>query len=296
MRRLTASIIAMLPSHALAHGQENVPGWWTYDPWVWTPIALCVVLYVRGMLLQRRMARPLPRVSPWSITGFTAGIAALFLALIWPLDALAEVSFAAHMAQHMLLIAVAAPLLTVSRPLPLLLIGMPSSWRRGNRHLGAIYRGVNALATPRVAFALHGILIWLWHAPFLFEAALRWQSVHVAEHVTLLGSALLFWHALRQTGRPGGEGYGAAALWILGTLIHTGMLGALITFSPRLLYMSYADTSHHFRSPMDDQQLAGLLMWIPGGLCYLVAGLACAAAWLRCGEREGLLRKGQGSP
>ena len=196
---------------------------------------------------------------------FAPAFAAVFLALVWPLDVLSKTSFAAHMAQHMLLIAVAAPLLALSLPsLP----ALKNLGTRARRWAGAACRGWSALARPRAAFALHALAIWTGHAPLVIAWAAAYREAHILVHAALLGTAFLFWSALRAGGRARG---GAAALWTLATLLHTGLLGALLTFAPRVLYPGYT---------LDDQQLAGLIMWIPGGFAYLLAGLAFAAAWL----------------
>lgn len=245
-------------------------------------MVLAASMYLRGILILRARGwtgteRRALRAT--ALACFSGGMATLFFALIWPLDALSEVSFAAHMAQHMVLIAVAAPLLAVAQPVPVLLAALPPAWRRAVAVTpDAMLR---ALAMPSIAFALHGALVWIWHAPFLFELALRVRWVHVLEHASMFGSALLFWSALRKSARNGGGDSGLAALWTFGTLMHTGLLGALITFSPRLLYVEYTHAGLGHLSPIEDQQLAGLLMWIPGSISYLAAGLWLVAAWMR---------------
>lgn len=284
-------LLAMLgvgSQQAIAHTGTAEHHWWTLDPWVWIPMAVFGALYLRGMLLLRAKRhpgeRPIRTIQP-QLVSFAGGMSASFLALIWPLDALGERSFAAHMAQHMVLIAVAAPLFALSRPTLPLLRALPGSWRKMNAGLAGLHKTMHILLRPPIAFAIHGAVIWLWHAPLLFAWALRWQWVHVIEHLTFLGSALLFWHSLQRSGRTDGQGYGAAALWMLATLIHTGLLGALITFSPRLLYPVYLNADDGQQAALEDQQLAGLLMWIPAGLCYLTGGMAYAAAWLHGAER-----------
>lgn len=236
MRCASCAAALLFCSNAVAHA-GHAGTWWTFDPWVWGGCALLFLLRPRR---------------PWR---FAAAAAALFLALIWPLDVLSQLSFAAHMAQHMLLIGVAAPLLVLSRPSLRLIRG--NTWASlGSR-----------TSAPR-AFALHAAAIWLGHAPLVIAWTLAYRWVHIVEHATLLGTAMLFWWALCRRGRAG---YGEAALWSLATMIHTGILGALLTFAPRVLYSGYA---------LEDQQLAGLVMWVPGGACYLVAGLAFGSAWL----------------
>lgn len=289
---LAAALLALgLHAPAFAHVAGTAHHWWSFDPWVWLPLLLFTGLYLRGMRRLRDSAsahgrRPRVLRAP-AVFAFVAGIAALFIALIWPLDALGTGSFAAHMAQHMLLIAVAAPLLVYAEPSVALQRALPAM--RGLARSWPVKSLRRVMLAPRVAFALHAVLIWIWHAPLPFELALRHEAVHVLEHVSFLGSAILFWTALRQTGRAGGSGYGAAALWTLGTLMHTGLLGALITFAPRLLYAEYATpgmTGLTGLTALEDQQLAGLIMWIPGGVLYLVIGLGFAAAWLQDSARH----------
>lgn len=166
------------------------------------------------------------------------GCIALAAALLGPLHDAAERSLAAHMVQHMLLIGVAAPLLSVSLPV----LTFP----------------------PAAAFLLHGGAIWLAHAPAVIAWMAASHATHMLAHVALFGTGLLFWWALL---RRSGE----AALWVLATMIHTGVLGALLTFAPRELYSGYS---------LADQQLAGLVMWVLGGFLYLAAGLAFAWRWM----------------
>lgn len=242
------------------HVAETAGSWWSVDLWIAVPLLLLLWLYARGALALGARAP-----SRGAAALFALAAAALFIALIWPLEALAERSFAAHMAQHMLLIAIAAPLLMLSRPSAVLLAAMPYAARRG---FGATLRFFRHALRPGVAFTLHGAAIWIGHAPRVIEWTLEHRAVHFAEHAALLGTALLFWRALL---RGGSAGYGMATLWTLATMLHTGALGALITFAPRVFYRGNA---------LEDQQLAGLIMWVPGGTLYLAAGLAFAAAWL----------------
>jgi putative membrane protein len=232
--------VFLLGAGAPAAAHEGVAHtWWTLDPWV---------LAGFGLLLFLR-----PRVA-WS---FAAGVAALFFALLWPLDALAEESLAAHMAQHMLLIAVAAPLLVHSRPAIRVLAYLPPP-------LPWLWR-----VKPAQAFAVHGAVIWLAHAPLAIQWAADSRAFHTLQHFALLGTALVFCQAMARRNR-----YGEAAFWTFATMLHTGALGALLTFAPRMLYAGYA---------LDDQHLAG---HPHDGTCYLVLGLAYLGAWLRDAGRR----------
>jgi hypothetical protein len=127
---------------------------------------------------------------------------------------------------------------------------------------------------------LHAVALWIWHVPSLYEAALERESIHALEHACFFVTAALFWWGLTR-GRYGRLGYGAAVVYVFATAMHSGLLGAALTVSPRLWYPIYArSTSAWGLSPIEDQQLAGLIMWIPAGVIFAGVGLAFFAAWL----------------
>jgi putative membrane protein len=131
----------------------------------------------------------------------------------------------------------------------------------------------------------------VWHVPSLFQATLGSEVVHAAQHVSFLASALVFAEALVYRGGDGGAdarmGYGAAVVYLFTTAVHTSVLGALLTFSNELWYPAYQTTTAAWGlTPLEDQQLGGLIMWVPAGVVYVVAGLALLAAWLGEAERR----------
>lgn len=288
MRLLTpyfwrVSAITLLPTQAFAHAGEKHASWWTLDPLILTPMALFGTLYLGGLFWLRRRKHAGVSTRPLALASAALGAIALFLALIWPFDAFSEFSFAVHMAQHMLLIVVAGPLLALGR------IGIPI-----NAAIAAVSpasasalslprKGLRLLLMPSVVFVLHGAIIWIWHVPLLFELALRIELVHILEHLSFLFAGYWYWTVLIRHGEN--EGYGSAALSALSTLMHTGLLGALFTFAQRPMYATYIEAQGSVELALQDQQLAGLLMWIPMGACYLIGGLAFAAAWLRTADR-----------
>jgi putative membrane protein len=258
-----------------------------FDPWVWLPLLIGTWWYLRGIWKLHRKQASLRREYFHLLTAFGAALITLLFSLLGPLDTLSTVSFAAHMAQHMLLIAVAAPLLILAEPSVPLMIALPQEGRQLVSTLRRKLRRIRRVALlPKTAFFVHAAVIWLWHAPLLFELALQRRWLHIIEHFTLLGSALWFWASLKRIGRRSSEGYGIAALWTLATLIHTGVLGALITFARRPIYAHYVAHSTSSLTSIEDQQLAGLVMWVPTGTCYLLTGLLFAWAWLKRAESE----------
>lgn len=280
------ALIAGLPAGAAAHGGGLD---WQAPPaealYVLLPLLLGSGLYLAGVA--RRLASPGlgPRQAGRALA-FSLGLVLLAIALIWPLDAWAERAFSAHMGQHMVLLVLAPPLLLAGRPLSVWLRALPAAWRPGfvawrDTVAPPALRGWLARAGP--ASWLHGAALWAWHAPWLFELALRNDLVHWLEHLTLLGSGLLFWWVLMRAPR---QALGPGLLALLATVIHSGLLGALITLAPRPLYGIYAERGA-MADVLADQQLAGLIMWVPMGTVYLVAALVLAGRALRSPESPG---------
>jgi putative membrane protein len=270
---------------ALAHGSEATTaagaGW---------PIAIGVPLLITGGLYCRGLHRAWRRAGPGrdvrrsEAIAFGAGLAVLAGMLVLRLHALGRLHFAPHMLEHGLLTMVAAPLLAAGRPGVPYLLGLPWSWRRQvGRFLanGVLRRFWRRLVHPGVAWALHGGALWLWHAPLLFEAALESEAVHYLQHLTLLVTALLFWASLLPR-RADARSRIVAVFSLFTTSIHATLLGALLTLSPTVWYARYAGTeASGGLSALEDQQLAGLIMWVPFGVVYLGAALALLAALLR---------------
>ena len=218
-----------------------------------------------------------------------AGWLALVAALLSPVDALGEILFSAHMAQHELLILVAAPLMVLGRPLAPFLWALPRDIREEAGRVSrspAFAAGWRFLTAPLVVFLVHGLALWIWHLPGLYQAVLDDGFLHALQHLSFFLSAALLWWSLIH-GRFGRLGYGAAVLYVFATSMHSGILGALLTFAPRLWYPIYqARTSRWGLSPLEDQQLAGLIMWIPAGVVFILLGLGLFAAWLGEAERR----------
>jgi putative membrane protein len=231
---------------------------------------------------------------------FASGAVVLFAALASPLDALAGTLLSAHMLQHALLVAVAPPLLLLGKPGVVLGWAVPAGWRRallGSRGWRTLAGTTLAASRPLPAAALHGLALWLWHAPACFNAAVAHDGVHALEHGAFLGTALLFWHAVldARSGRRAGAALAASFV----TFLHGGLLGALITLAPDPLYAWYLGRTQLWGlSPLEDQQLAGLLMWVPMGVVYLGACLLLAGRLVGEGGRpaEGERLSGGGLP
>jgi cytochrome c oxidase assembly factor CtaG len=141
------------------------------------------------------------------------------------------------------------------------------------------------LTAPVAVFSLHAAALWVWHLPALYDYALEHEAVHVVQHACFFGSAALFWWGIAH-GRYGRLGYGAAVVYVFATALHGGALGALLTFSPRVWYTPYTMNHPPGLTPLEDQQLAGLLMWVPAGILVAAGALVLFAAWLRESDRH----------
>jgi putative membrane protein len=265
-----------------------------------SPWLAIVLLLIAAVGYGTGLARVRPHVHAQRELGarawaFAGGWLALALALLSPLDAAAGRSFAAHMIQHEALMLIAAPLLVMGRGLPTLLWSLPRGARIAVgrftkwRAVRAFWNGITA---PVSAWLLHGAALWLWHAPPLFNAALGDGALHHWQHATFFVTALLFWHALLRHGAHSARG--AAIFYLFTTTVHTGVLGALITFARAPLYapFDYGLLQPGALTPLEDQQLGGLIMWVPGALVYVGVALTLLARWLRESSREpGVLLK-----
>jgi putative membrane protein len=298
------ALSALPTGSAAAHGGGLPIGpadlWhhWNLDPWVWVPLILVLWLYGRGVLRLWAKAGWRRGIPPRLVIAFAGGELVLVVSLISPLDPLGETLFSAHMAQHTLLVAVAPPLMLAGLPGAALPWALPRGPRiLILRHSGIRWgaRGMSWLLRPLPAAAVHGVAMWVWHAPFLFDAALQSSSLHMLEHVSFFGTALLFWQSLSLSGRSlTGTAGGIAAGFL--TLVHTGFLSALITFAPHPLYAWYLNrTAAWGLGPLDDQQLAGLIMGVPVAVIYLLACLALAARLLTPARSSQRSLPGRGS-
>jgi len=224
-------------------------------------------------------------VSDGQVWTFVAALALLALVLLSPLDQMADALFSAHMTQHVVLAVIVPPLLLLGAPVPALLWALPERPRvrlvRAVRSRGWIVRCWAVITAPALAWLIHGVAIWTWHAPRLYELALRSDAIHAMEHLSFVGTGVLLWWGILHGRAARRTNYGIGIITVFFTAMHTGVLGALITLSHRLWYPAQATGAAAWGlTPMQDQQLAGLVMWVPGGLLYVVAMSALFVAWL----------------
>ena len=262
---------------------------WSAEPSVIGVLVATALLYARGAFVARR-ASDGRAFSHRTIVLFGAGWLSLAIALLSPLDRLAETLFAAHMAQHLMLIVVAAPLCVLGAPPTVWLWALPHRQRitvgRWWSRSAAIRTTMSLLQNPAFVLVAHTAALWLWHFPRPYQAALSIPALHALEHATFFGTAALFWWMVLHPAGRRTIGFGSSLLYIGVTLCQSGALGALLMFSTSAWYHVHAEGEQLWGiSPLGDQQLAGLIMWIPAGAVYMVAAAALFVRWIRADER-----------
>jgi cytochrome c oxidase assembly factor CtaG len=280
--RLLALALLVVAAPAAAHGGHAHAPRWTLDPLLVVPLGLALVIYVAGWLrLSKRASSP---VRPGL---FLAGWAVLTMSLVSPLHEAGERSFTMHMIEHEAIMLVATLLLAASHAGGVLAWGLPAPLRQslGGRWKAPLSALWKRLTEPVTATAVQAVVMWAWHAPPLFDRALDNFGWHVAQHACFFLSSLLFWWAmLHPRGRAGS--YGVSAACLFATSLMGGALGAMMSFSSSPWYADYAamGMTGIGLDAVDDQRLAGLIMWIPGGLVHGLAALLLFYKWLRASE------------
>lgn len=246
-------------------------------------LALATGLYLRGWLRLRKEGNWRRALGPARMLAFAGGMLPLFAALISPLDALAGQSFAAHMTQHLLLMMVAPPLLVWSRPVFVWLWAFPlqqrrriGKWWNDARTLQA---GFDFLMRPLTVWLLASAALWFWHIPGPYGWALQNEGVHTLEHLSFFLTSLAFWSLVTEPYGPRRTGCGVALAMVATFAMHNSLLGALLTFATVPLYHAQPATAFGL-APLEDQQLAGLIMWVPAGLIHLTTIALLFVGWL----------------
>ena len=247
---------------------------WSFAPLPMLTLALATFFYWRGW---RQLHRQIPHRFPrWRLVAFLTGMASLFLAIASPLDAFAGMLLQVHMIQHLLLMMVAPPLLLLGAPWLPLLCGLPRRLVRDGLGPFLVWPALknfgHRLTHPVVGGIAFIAASLLWHLPPLYELALRSRSWHEVEHACFLGSALLFWWPVVQPwpGRAHWPRWTMIPYLLIADLQNTA-LAAFLTFYDRPLYPTYAAAPRLWDiSVLNDQAAAGVIMWVPGSLAFLI--------------------------
>ncbi|HYZ73057.1 MAG TPA: cytochrome c oxidase assembly protein, partial [Chthoniobacterales bacterium] len=247
---------------------------WSIQLWPTVGLALLAIIYFRGWLKLRRKVPH--RFDGWRLASFLGGVATVFLALDSPLDTFSNLLLQVHMIQHLLLMMVAPPLLLLGNPFLPLLTGLPRPFVREAIRPFLLWKPCKRfgrwLTNPKVAWILFVVMTLGWHAPPLYELTLRSPTWHIVEHACFLGSGTLFWWPVIQPWPSRAQWPEWAIIpYLLLADVQNTVLSAFLTFSDRVVYPTYGLVPQFSgMNPLSDQHAAGVIMWVPGSIFYLI--------------------------
>jgi putative membrane protein len=277
---------------ALLHGYYDGPFLlaWSFDPWVTTGLIAAVAVYWWAWRRVRQSNQPQPPT--WYAVSYGGGVATLAFSLLGPLETYNEQIFTLHMTQHLVILQISAPLLLLGRPVQLILRALPR--RTTKRTIGYLFgnpmprRTVLAITAPITVFLLFNGNMGFWHFPGFYESALRDDWVHHLQHILFAGTAMLYWWVIID---PVPRHHRLREIWAMGSVFLSMMIGsiigAVITLSESILYPFYLEAAHPWGwSPLLDQQIGGVIMWVGSGLLYFVVLFILALQLIQEDERE----------
>ena len=290
---LAVALALGLPATVLAHGPTmpapDLPGVllaWRLDP---VPIAGAAAAAIVYLLAARAVARAHPANPPsgWRTTAFLAGLGAILLALVSPIEAYEGQLFSVHMVQHILLELVGAPLLLLGAPVTLALRAASPPVRRQLLRL-LHSRGVALVSFPLLAWFLFAAVNWGWHLSSLYDQALENPALHYVQHASFLGAALLFWWPV--VGADPGRWrlpYPVRLFYLFLAMPQNSFLGVAIMSAPQVLYSHYLTNLRTWGpTALADQTMGGILMWVIGDVVFLLAMGGVIAGWVRQEDRR----------
>jgi cytochrome c oxidase assembly factor CtaG/ferredoxin len=257
---------------------------WSIDPGLALALSVSGLIYFRGWTILHRLTPAL--FQRWRLLFFLAGLVTFWLAVNSPLDALSGLLLSAHMVQHILLLMVVPPLLLLGSPFLPLLRGLPRSLARDGiapfLHWMPLRNVARLLTTPAVSWILMTSTLCAWHIPAAFELALRSSGWHKVEHVCFVSAALLFWWpVVRPFPYRRRWPLWSIPFYLLGADLVNTALSATLTFSDHVLYPTYAHVPRLFAATaLSDQATAGVIMWVPGSLAFMIPAVALAVRFL----------------
>ena len=244
---------------------------WTFAPIVLISLAGYLSVYFARWRTSRREGGA-RAASGWRLAAWTGGVITLFIALVSPVDRLGEQLASMHMVQHLLIADIAAILLTLGLTRHIL--------RPATRRIHRIERAAGPFASPWFGVVAYVGVMWLWHVPTMYDAALRHSYIHTLEHLSFAAAGLLYWWHLLSPIRSRLRLNGMAPVaYMASTKLLVGMLGIVLAFSPELLYDAYDNSGLRWgMTPLDDQRVAGLIMAVEQSI---VMGIALAWLFVR---------------
>lgn len=258
---------------------------WSLPPWLTLSIAVAALIYLRGWLKIRR-TRP-AQFTGLRLASFLSGLGVLWLAIGSPMDGFADALLSAHMVEHLLLMSAVPPLLLLGLPVVPLLRGLPKVLLRliagPLLRLPILRRVEEWLVTPVVAWLAMNITFLAWHLPGPYSFALEHEVWHAVEHFCFLSSSILFWWPILRPWPSSmhGRNWGILIYLVSADVVNT-LLSAFLSFYGRPVYSYYVDHPNPFHiSPLEDQVLGAVIMWVIGSLAFLLPAILIAMRLLR---------------
>jgi putative membrane protein len=290
---LLIGVLAGSTVTAAAHGAPRPPyegDWWAAWNWnqplVVTNLSVLTGIYGFGLFRLWRRSGVGKTISVRQASMFAAGMTTLVIALVSPVDVFSDELSWMHMIQHMLLVGVAAPLLVMGTPFLVSLWAFPLA---GRRAYGRLKQRVERwrptrylLWQPLVMWSLFAFTLWVWHLPVLYEATLYDDLFHDFQHFTFVAVGCLFWRVLLDPVSRLRLSRGIGVMYLFLTSLHATMLGVFMTLAPKAWYPFYESRAPRWKlSALEDQQVAGLIMWMPACMVYSLVSAILLGLWLR---------------
>jgi cytochrome c oxidase assembly factor CtaG len=252
---------------------------WNFQPFQTAPALVALALYGAGLY-----ATGIRAVSRARAACFVAGVFVALGAVVSPLHGAAGARFSMHMVQHQVLMLVAAPLLIAGRPGLVMALALPTRLRKVSWAIGRtkpVAAVLHLLKNPLLILLVYAGVLWIWHLPGPYDAAVQNSVVHAAEHISFFGVALAFWAGVMRTGPRRRMRYVPAMVLVLGTMLLSNWLAAILSFG-RVAYPTYAQRASLLHiDPLLDQQLAGSIMWLPSTIVSFGVFGVLFARWFR---------------
>ncbi len=257
---------------------------WNWRLSVIIVLALAGTFFTIGWVRLRRRQRRGQLAKGWKLASYWAGLLISGIALMSPIDTLGGQLFLMHMVQHLLLIMISPPLLLITNPMPFMLWGIPKKWRRGIGHgLGrllhrdkAFRKNFKIATSAGIIWLVWVIMVFGWHDPFLYNAALTYEWVHDLEHISFFLAGMLFWWHVTGAGprlHKQASLFGRIA-FVIGAIPPNMLTGVALAFAKEPVYTYYTAVPRLWNlTVMDDQQIGGVIMWVPVSMMYIIAAL-----------------------
>jgi putative membrane protein len=281
--------LIILPTQLLLAHEAHSSSAWNWDPLIIVSLLLLTMAYIKGFKnihQKRKRTQVSSALGKKELVFFALSVLFLIIALMSPVDRWSDELQAWHMIQHMLIMMIAAPFFILAAPLFVFLWSLPLKLRQKVRPVYKWLYGHKSgwyfMWQPIFLWSIFAFTLWIWHLPRLYEAALLLPWLHDLQHISFFMAACLFWRILLDPIHRFKMGRALGIFYLFATTLHATLLGVFMTLSPKLWYGFYEGRTRFWNlSSLEDQQLAGLIMWMPACMVYVVVTVLIFIKWLK---------------